>query len=59
MACVLRFGAVAGHPERLTQGEAAMLLEAHGDRVSLAYVSVFGHRGRLVWAWRETLGEYR
>ncbi len=57
--CIYRYGSVAAHPERLSQGEAAMLLEAHGDRVSLAYVAARGQRGRLVWVWRETLGEWR
>ena len=48
--CVLRFGSVAAHPERLTQGEALMLIEAHGDRVFLGLCIA---HGRLEWRWKE------
>lgn len=33
--CLLRFGMAAAKPELLSDGEALMLLEAHGDAVEL------------------------
>jgi hypothetical protein len=48
LACVLRYGVIAEHPERLTQGEGRLLLETSGDVVRL--VQCFC--GRLEWRWK-------
>lgn len=50
LACVYRLGDAARDPERLTDGERALLAEAHGDVVRLVRVDV-GATSYPCWYW--------
>lgn len=56
-ACVMRYADIVRRPERLTQGEARLLTEAHGDVAALgldACVHGLGSSGVLAW-WHYVL----
>lgn len=46
-ACLFRFGDAAARPDSLSDGEIALLLEAHGDVVELVQVARVQR-----WGWR-------